>query len=88
MESLDDEIEELRVTLKTSSNPQTESPPEKPSSTAITSANKTKGKYNAVDDKDRLERLVRAKEKTKESLEGRAGWAGMDQAKDGGGTAA
>lgn len=81
LEGLDDEIEQLRNTLNPPGSPlqsiDTSSQPN-PTSSATKGG---KGKYEMIDDKARLERLVRAKEKTKESLEGRAGWVGMDQAR-------
>ena len=51
----------------------------------ITPGSKTpheKGKYDDVDDVGRLERLVKARGRTKSSLEARAGWAGLDQARE------
>jgi len=39
------------------------------------------GKYDSVEDVGRLERLVKARERTKGSLEARVGWATMDQAR-------
>lgn len=40
-----------------------------------------RGNYDDIGDVGKLERLVRAKEKTKVSLEGRVGWVGMEQAR-------
>lgn len=46
-----------------------------------TPSSRTRGKYDGIEDKARLERLIKAKEKTKSSLEGKAGWMAMNQAK-------
>ena len=94
LEELDGEIEELRETLNPPGSPlqsidqtpnsssQTRPQPHTGGSSIPNSVTKSggKGKYDTIDDKSRLERLVRAKQKTKESLEGRAGWVGMAQA--------
>lgn len=77
LESLDDEIQALRDTLNPPGTPLQElgaagTPP--PTFTS-------KGKYDSIEDAARLERLVKAKEKTKAALERRAGWAGLEQAR-------
>lgn len=89
LEVLDGEIEDLRNALNPPGSPLQSIESSQPgngigSGTSSTPNSMTKsgvkGKYDMIDDKSRLERLIRAKQKTKESLEGRAGWVGMDQA--------
>ena len=69
LETLDGEITSLRETI----NP--------PGSSMLDRVEQDKGKYDDIDDVDKLERLVKAKEKTKTSLEGRVGWASLERAR-------
>jgi hypothetical protein len=71
LDGLDSEI----VTLRESINPSTTPP-----SSAL-QANNTTGKYDEIDDVVKLERLLLAREKTKTALEGRVGWATIEQAR-------
>lgn len=66
LEALDDEIASLRETLNPS---------------AATATPAAKNSYDDIDDVARLERLVKAREKTRQTLEGRASWAAAEQAK-------
>lgn len=71
LEALDDEVASLRETLN-------------PSAAAGTPS---KNSYDDIDDVARLERLVKAREKTRQTLEGRASWAAAERAKaDGAGS--
>lgn len=76
--SLDDEIDSLRSTINPPGSPLRElvsishpTPAPTPSSS----------KYDKITDAAKLTRLVKAKEKTKQLLESKAGWAAMDQSK-------
>jgi hypothetical protein len=75
---LDDEITELRNTINPPDSPlrdinaaSTDTPPAKTYST----------KYDVITDAVKLGRLVTAREKTKQALESKAGWAAMEQSK-------
>ena len=75
LEALDDDIASLRQTI----NP-VRSSPSKDTDGTERETNKG-GKYDQLEDVGKLERLVKAKEKTKLSLEGRVGWAGLEEAR-------
>ena len=75
LEALDEDIASLRSTLN---------PPGSPllsiDGPVALGPQEGTGKYDGIDDVQKLERLVKAREKTKISLEGKVGWAGMEQA--------
>jgi hypothetical protein len=76
--SLDDEIDSLRNTIKPPASPLRElDSADTPAPTATIKSTK----YDDVTDAAKLTRLVKAKEKTKQLLESKAGWAGMNQSK-------
>lgn len=71
LEGLDSEIEALRESII-------------PSATPLKNGSQRsggKGKYDEMDDVVKLERLLLAREKTKNALEGRVGWATIEQAR-------
>jgi len=73
--SLDDEIDSLRNTINPPASALRElDSTDTPTASAIS-------KYDGITDAAKLNRLVRAKEKTKQLLESKAGWAGMNQSK-------
>lgn len=74
--SLDEEIAALRDTINPPASPLREV---EPATTAIPAS--TFAKYDEITDAGKLERLVKAKEKTKQVLESKAGWAAMAQSK-------
>ncbi|RSH94017.1 hypothetical protein EHS25_006670 [Saitozyma podzolica] len=80
LEALDEEIASLRATVSSSDPSQSAGDRGVNGKSAPSSGTKVV-KYDDIDDVVRLERLVKAKEKTKASLEGRAAWAGMEAAK-------
>jgi hypothetical protein len=76
--SLDEEIDSLRNTI----NPPASPLRELESTDTPTPSTTTKStKYDDITDAAKLSRLVKAKEKTKQLLESKAGWAGMNQSK-------
>jgi len=76
--SLDDEIDALRNTINPPASPLRElDSTETPTPSIPTKSTK----YDDITDAARLTRLVKAKEKTKQLLENKAGWAGMNQSK-------
>jgi hypothetical protein len=76
--SLDEEIDSLRSTI----NPPASPLRELDSTDTPTPSTTTKStKYDDITDAAKLSRLVKAKEKTKQLLESKAGWAGMNQSK-------
>ena len=76
--SLDDEIDFLRNTINPPASPLRELHSiETPTPSAPTKSTK----YEDITDAAKLTRLVKAKEKTKQLLENKAGWAGMNQSK-------
>jgi hypothetical protein len=78
LSSLDEEIDTLRNII----NPPP-SPLREVNSTDTIMPNPTpkSTKYDITTDPAKLTRLVKAKEKTKQLLESKAGWAAMDQSK-------
>ena len=74
LEILDDEIESLRATINPPDSPLRSIGEVKPEKVRT-------GQYDGIEDTAKLERLVKAREKTKTILEGRVGWVGMDQAR-------
>ena len=84
--ALDDEINSLRNTF----NPNSSSSPQVVDVVGSDESNhdesgkrkEKKGKYDDIADIPRLERLVKAKEKTKTALESKTGWVGMDRARE------
>lgn len=85
LESLDHEIDELRQTLNPPGSPLLAVAADGGSNSNHLAGpappTAERGKYDDIIDKARLERLIVARQKTKASLEGRAGWMAMDQAK-------
>jgi hypothetical protein len=77
LSALDDEITALRNTINPPGSPLREIGD---TTDPITPATFTT-KYDDITDAARLGRLVKAKEKTKQSLESKAGWAALDQSK-------
>ena len=76
--SLDQEIDSLRNTINPPGSPLRElNPMEAPTLSATTKSTK----YDNITDAAKLTRLAKAKEKTKQLLESKAGWAGMNQSK-------
>jgi hypothetical protein len=76
--SLDADIAALRDTINPPGPPLREV--DSAEQAASTSASKSTA-YHGVTDPAKLTRLVKAKEKTKQLLESKAGWAGMNQSK-------
>ena len=76
LESLDTDITSMRDTIN---------PPDSPlrgiDGTSSSQPMGDKGKYEDVEDVGKLERLVKAKERTKASLEDKIGWVGLEQAR-------
>jgi hypothetical protein len=76
LEILDSDIAGMRDTLN---------PPDSPlrgiGDDEVTQPVVEKGKYDDVDDITKLERLVKAREKTRSNLEDKVGWIGMEQAR-------
>lgn len=80
LEALDEEIASLRATIS-SSDPSQSTGDKGTNGKSTPGSGAQAAKYHDIDDVVRLERLVKAKEKTKASLEGRAAWKGMEAAK-------
>ena len=74
--ALDDDITALRETI----NPPASPLREVTSTESATPASKV-NKYDEISDAAKLGRLVTAREKTKQSLESKAGWAAMYQSR-------
>ena len=78
LEALDEAIAELRETIN--------GPAEPPDSVNSLGKGATEGKegskYDDIADVVKLERLLKAKEKTRKTLEDKVGWAGMESARN------
>lgn len=78
---MDDEIADMRNTLNPPGSPlqsvdATSTPPSQTNGNGVP---KEKGKYEDITDVARLERLIKAKEKTKASLVQKVAWVAMEQ---------